>query len=89
MAVSFGTTIPGLVTLRVYRAGEHARVRVWIGQDGSAGLAGELTMTRADWKLLRAVLPDHDPKRIAIHYQDGDVFDWLTTGAAHEAEAVS
>jgi hypothetical protein len=81
MAVPFGTAIPGLVTLRVYRAGEHARVRVWVGQDGSAGLTGELVMTPADWRQFRALLPERDPRRLAIHYANGEVFDWLTTRA--------
>lgn len=80
MATSFGSAIPSLVTLRVYRAGAHVKVRVWIGQEGSAGLAGELTMTPGDWRLFRALLPSHDPRRLEIRYADG-VSEWLTGGA--------
>lgn len=79
MATSFGTTAKGVVTLRVYRAGAHVRVRVWIGQEGSAGLTGELTMTPADWRQFRALLPAHAPDRLEIRYAD-NVFEWINRG---------
>lgn len=79
MATSYGTTIPGLVTLRVSRSGDHALVRIWIGQTGSAGLTGELRMTREDWRMFRALLPEYAPQRMSIYYADGGVFEWLTS----------
>lgn len=82
MAVSFGSCIPSLVTLRVSRAGDHAIVRVFVGREGAAALTGRLTMTRDDWRRFRALLPQHDPQRLAIHYADGEVFDWLTAREA-------
>lgn len=81
MAVPFGSAIPSLVTLRVHRAGDHVQVRIWIGQTGSAGLCGQLHMTREDWRLFRALLPEYDPKRMSIWYGP-DAWEWLQTGGA-------
>ncbi len=78
MATSFGTTARGRVTIRVYRAGAHVRVRVWAGQEGSAGLAGELTMQPADWRMFRALLPEYAPDRLTVWYADG-VYEWINS----------
>lgn len=77
MATSFGTNASGMVVLRVHRAGAHARVRVFIGQEGSEALTGELTMTRQDWQVWRRCLPEHDPSRLRILFADGGTWEWL------------
>lgn len=80
---------PGrVIKVEVQRAHGHVKVRIWIGQDGSPGLVGELTMRREDWHDLFHVLmygttyydacagPDSD---IAYDMSPDDL-DWLRAG---------
>lgn len=87
MATSFGTAIPTIVVYRVHRIGRHAVVRVHIGEAAGGMPCGALTLRPSEFRAWRATLRD-DPSRCSVWYHDG-VFEWLHSGAAAEAEAVS
>jgi hypothetical protein len=71
--------VPRALKLRVRRDGGHVKVRVYMGQEGSPGYCGELTMRPDEYLEFRDVLmlgiQSPGPKA-SISYE-GDTYEWL------------
>jgi hypothetical protein len=75
-----------VIRLHVTRAGGHLRVRVWIGQAGSPGMCGELTMRFSDWAHFNYALLYGSASplaRVGVIMEDG-LRAWLNANAPRE-----
>lgn len=81
--------VPRVLKLRVRRDGGHVKVRVWMGQENSPGLCGELTMRPDEYREFRDVLmlgiQSPGPKA-SIYYED-DAGEWLNPSGRADCAA--
>lgn len=82
--------VPRVLKLRVVRDGGHARVRVYMGQEGSPGYCGELMFRADEYREFRDVLMlgiAAPGPRASISYE-GDADVWLNPPEPADCEGV-
>lgn len=81
--------VPRVLKVKVLRDGDHARVRVYMGQEGSPGYCGELMFRPDEYRELRDVLmlgiQSPGPKA-SISYE-GDAGEWLNPSGRADCAA--